>query len=389
MAAIAQVIASPILTNGRVGERVERQIAAFLSCPNALLTNSWSNGAVTALRALGVGPGDEVIVPALTFVATANVVEWVGARPVFVDVAPDTLLMAPRHVAAALTPRTRAVIPVHLYGQMCDVAGIREALHGRADIAIVEDAAHCFEGDFRGQRPGALSDVAVFSFYATKNVTCGEGGAIVTRHDDLAERMRRIRHQGMTAGAKDRFAGGAYNHWDMTELGLKSNLSDLLAALLPAQIDAIDTTHSRRRGLAQTYRDAFADGPLRLPSWEPDRRHAHHLFPIHTPPGTRDAAIHALEQAGVSVTVNYRPAPLLTYYRERYGFRPETFPVSWDWGAGTLSLPLFPGLTPDEQAWVIRAVRETVYPLIPRTPALRPADVQESLPLDGGGLGWG
>ncbi len=369
VAAIAQVIGSPILTNGRVGERVEHQIAAFFHCPHALLTNSWSNGAVTVLRALGVGPGDEVIVPAMTFIATANAVEWVGARPVFVDVDPGTLLMTPEHVTAALTPRTRAVIPVHLYGQMCDLAGIRQALQGREDVAIVEDAAHCFEGDFRGHRPGALSDAAVFSFYATKNITCGEGGAIVTRRDDLAERMRRIRTQGMTADAKDRFAGGRYTHWDMTDLGLKSNLSDLLAALLPAQIDAIDATHARRRRIAQTYRDAFADGPVRVPDWEPDRRHAHHLFPIHTPPAVRDAAIRALEQSGVSVTVNYRPAPLLTYYREKYGIAPEAFPVSRHWGAGTISLPLFPGLTPQEQDWVIRAVQEKIYPLVGRAAA--------------------
>lgn len=369
VAAIAQVIGSPILTNGGVGERVERQIAAFFRCPHALLTNSWSNGAVTALRALGIGPGDEVIVPAMTFIATANVVEWVGARPIFVDVAPATLLMTPEHVAAALTARTRAVIPVHLYGQMCDLVGIRRALHGRDDVAILEDAAHCFEGDLSGQRPGSLSDAAIFSFYATKNVTCGEGGAIVTRRDDLAERMRRIRNQGMTAGAKDRFANGGYKHWDMTDLGLKSNLSDLLAALLPAQIAAIDASHARRQRIAQSYRDAFADGPLRMPIWAPDRAHAHHLFPIHTPPAMRDAAIHALEASGVSVTVNYRAAPLLTYYRERYGFSPEAFPVSWEWGAGTLSLPLFPGLTAQEQAWVIQAVRNQLYPLVSRAAA--------------------
>ncbi|OSM01931.1 DegT/DnrJ/EryC1/StrS family aminotransferase [Magnetofaba australis] len=364
LAALTEALASPILTNGRIGERVERQIAEFLQIPHALLTNSWSNGAVTALRALGVGPGDEVIVPAMTFIATANVVEWVGARPVFVDVDADTLLMTPEAVAQALTPRTRAVIPVHLYGQMCDLPGIRQALDGRDDVALIEDAAHCFEGALQGRRPGALSDVAIFSFYATKNVTCGEGGAIVTRHAALAERMRRIRSQGMTQGAKDRFSGGGYNHWDMTELGLKSNLSDILAALLPAQIAAIETTRTQRQHLAQRYRDAFANGPLRMPHWLPQRDHAHHLFPVHAPADLRDAAIRALEEVGVSVTVNYRAAPLVTYYREKYGFTPEMFPVSHAWGEGVLSLPLYPALTAAEQAWVIDAARARLYPLL-------------------------
>ncbi|HUJ75626.1 MAG TPA: aminotransferase class I/II-fold pyridoxal phosphate-dependent enzyme, partial [bacterium] len=212
---IAEVLATPFLTSGAVGRDVEAQLCRFFGSRTALLVNSWTNGALATLLALGVGPGDEVIVPAMTFISTANVAEMVGAKPVFVDVDPETLLMQPSAVEAALSARTRAVIPVHLYGQMCDVAGIREVLGKRGgQVAIIEDAAHCFEGSRGGRVPGQDSDAAIFSFYATKNVTCAEGGAIITNDTELGERIRQTRLHGMSQGAVDRFRAGQYRHWD-------------------------------------------------------------------------------------------------------------------------------------------------------------------------------
>ncbi|MEJ1932411.1 DegT/DnrJ/EryC1/StrS family aminotransferase, partial [Nostoc sp. NIES-2111] len=175
---VATVLDTPFLTSGEVGRKVEDQLCRFFDAPAALLTNSWTNGALTTFFALGVGPGDEVIVPAMTFISSANVIGMVGAKAVFVDVDPVTLLTDPDLVRKAVTPRTKAVIPVHLYGQLCDMPALRAALADRPDIVIIEDAAHCFEGSREGYRPGAHGDVAIFSFYATKNVTCGEGGAI-------------------------------------------------------------------------------------------------------------------------------------------------------------------------------------------------------------------
>src|SRR5262249_1697026 len=173
--AVARVLASPYLTSGEVCRRVEADLCSFFDVPHAVMVNSWTNGAVAVLLALGIGPGDEVIVPAMTFISSANVAELVGAKPVFVDVDAETLLMTPAAVKAAVTSRPRAVIPVHLYGQMCDIREMRVALAGRPDIAILEDAAHSFESSLNGELPGAHSDAAIFSFYATKNVTCGEG----------------------------------------------------------------------------------------------------------------------------------------------------------------------------------------------------------------------
>lgn len=365
--AVASVLSSPMLTSGNVGKQVEAQICQFFGVEEALLVNSWTNGALAVLLALGIGPGDEVIVPAMTFIATANVVELVGAKPVFVDVDPDTLLISQTAITAALTPHTRAVIPVHLYGQMCDIAGLRTLLSDRPDIHIIEDAAHCFEGSRDGYFPGRHADAAIFSFYATKNVTCGEGGAVITNRPELADTVRKTRLHGMSAGAVDRFKHGEYRHWDMETLGVKANLPDLLAALLPRQIAAIRDRLSQRQEVADTYRKAFAGTEIRIPALGAGVVSAEHLFPIGVPDSVRDAAIFALNRREISVAVNYRSVPTLTYYRRKYGYTPGDFPVSYAWGAGTITLPLFPGLRREEQEAVIDAVLTDVLPLCSRT----------------------
>ena len=359
--AMARVLTTPFLTSGPECRQVEAQLRDFFGVPHAFMTNSWTNGAVAGLLALGVGAGDEVIVPAQTFIATANVVELVGARPVFVDVDPTTLLMTPEHAAAAVTARTRAVIPVHLYGQMCDVRGLRAILP--PTVAIIEDCAHAFESTRDGYLPGAHADMAIFSFYATKNVTCGEGGAVVTRREDLVDRLSATRLHGMSKGAADRFSGGRYNHWDMAVLGTKANLPDVLAALLPRQIATVRERLPQRQAMAQRYRAAFQGTPVRLVGQQPGCSTAEHLFPIAVPPDVRDDAIAALNGAGIGVTVNYRSVPTATYYRQKYGYDASTYPVSFDWGEGTLSLPLFPGLSEEEQGYVIDTVHERIVPM--------------------------
>jgi UDP-4-amino-4-deoxy-L-arabinose-oxoglutarate aminotransferase len=356
-AAIEAVIASPFLTSGSVCKKVEGMLCDFFGVPHAFLTNSWTNGAIAALLALDIGAGDEVIVPAQTFIASANVVELIGAKPVFVDVDPSTLLMDPATAAAAVTERTRAVMPVHLYGQMCDVAGLRRALAAHPKVAIVEDAAHAFEASRDGYVPGTHSDIAVFSFYATKNVTCGEGGAIITNRADLAPRLHSTRLHGMSKGAADRFKGGRYNHWDMDYLGTKANLPDLLAALLPDQIQTIRDRLAARQEMANRYRDAFRGLSIGLAALLPECSTAEHLFPIHVPPAMRDWSIGKLNDEGVNVTVNYRSVPDTRYYREKYGYRPEQFPVSYQWGEGEITLPLYQLLQREQQDRVIAAVR--------------------------------
>lgn len=364
---IAAVLATPFLTTGQVARGVERQLRDYFGVPHACLVNSWTNGALAVLLAMELEPGDEVIVPAMTFIASANVVELAGGTVVFADVDPRTLLMQPEAVAKLVTPRTRAVMPVHIYGQLCDIEAMRAVVdsHPRRSgpILFIEDAAHCFEGEFQGHKPGRFGDVAIFSFYATKNVTCGEGGAIIARDDALFARILEARLHGMSAIAVDRFSAGRYNHWDMNRLGTKANLPDVLAALLPPQIETIDARLPERQRLCARYRAAFADGPLRLVGQLQSTRSAEHIFTIGMPNGARDQAIAALNAQGINVTVNFRSVTHTSYYRKRYPAAAEQCPVSETWGEQTLTLPMFPGLTEEEQDHVIRVVRDEVYRL--------------------------
>lgn len=365
---VAAVLASPFLTTGRVCREVEDQLREYFSIPHAVLCNSWTNGALAALLALGIGPGDEVIVPAQTFIATANVVTLAGANPVFADVDPETLLMRPADAAKRITSRTRAIMPVHLYGQMADMVGFQQlaaTAGGGAKIWLIEDAAHCFEGMREGYLPGQKGDAAIFSFYATKNVTCGEGGAIVLHDADFHKKVLEARLHGMSALAVDRFAAGRYNHWDMMRLGTKANLPDLLAALLPGQIKTIKARLPRRAEIAARYRDAFADGPLRMPKQLAGQVSAEHIFPVAVAdPAQRDVALTAVNVAGIGVTVNYRAVPDTTFYKTHSPMALEANPVSVAWGRSTFTLPLFPSLNRVEQDYVIETVKRQVYPIL-------------------------
>jgi UDP-4-amino-4-deoxy-L-arabinose-oxoglutarate aminotransferase len=350
---VAKVLETPFLTSGPIGKEVEAQLCEYFGAKHAKLVNSWTNGAVATLLAMDIGPGDEVIVPAMTFIATANVVELVGAKPVFIDCDPDTLLITPELVKAAITKNTKAVIPVHMYGQMCDVKAIGEILPKDYKISIIEDCAHTFEAKFKGERPGKYSDAAILSFYATKNVTCGEGGAIITKDSNLFERIEQAILHGMSAGAADRFKAGQYKHWGMDHLGTKANLPDILACFLPHQISSIDSKLFIRENLAHKYEEAIATTKIKIPTVRSGNLHARHLFPIYVGKKFRDEVLVELGKAKIGATVNYRSVPAMTYYFKKYGIDLNAYPVSNLWGEGTLSIPLFPGMRNDEQDYVI------------------------------------
>jgi UDP-4-amino-4-deoxy-L-arabinose-oxoglutarate aminotransferase len=316
---------------------------------------------------MDIGPGDEVIVPAMTFIATANVIELVGAKPVFIDCDPDTLLITPQLVKAAITKNTKALIPVHMYGQMCDVKAIKDILPKNQKILIIEDCAHTFEAKFNGERPGKYSDASIFSFYATKNVTCGEGGAIITNDKKLFERIKQSILHGMSAGAADRFKTGQYKHWGMEHLGTKANLPDLLACFLPEQIKTVDKRLGVRVEVAQRYEKALASTKIRFPKLISDTVHSRHLFPIYVGSESRDKALLVLGEANIGVTVNYRSVHTMGYYSKKYGFSGNEFPTSLSWGSGTLSIPLFPGITTQEQDYVIDVLVNKVNKMIGET----------------------
>jgi len=327
-------------------------------------TNSCSMGLVMALRAIGVKAGDEVITTPMTFVATVNAILLVGATPRFVDVEPSTGLIDPEAVRAAVGPRTAGILPVHLYGQLADMRALRAVADARG-LFVVEDSAHGVEMEHDGVRPGDLGDAAAFSFYATKNLTCGDGGAVATRDAGVAERLRRLRNHGSNKAATERHAS-AYQHWDVTELGYKANLTDLDAALLRPQIARADEKRQERERIALRYETMLREhipamrGPTensRVP-WLVERRgnSTHHLFTIHAPRGERDALLAKLGAAGIGTAVNYRAIHLLTYFAESLGLPRGSFPVAEEIGDRTVSLPMFPGLSTDEQDRVVDAV---------------------------------
>jgi dTDP-4-amino-4,6-dideoxygalactose transaminase len=336
--------------------------------PHVVGTNACSMGLLIALRALDVGPGDEVITTPMTFAATANAILHLGATPRFVDVEPATGLIDPAAVSAAVGPKTVGILPVHLYGQLADMRALR-AIADRHGLFLVEDSAHGVEMERDGVRPGDLSEAAVFSFYATKNLTCGDGGAVATREVKTAERLRRLRNHGMSKGAAQRH-GALYQHWDLAELGFKANLTDLDAALLRPQIPHLDAKRALRERVAVRYetglRERIAD--LRSPPvdgpgaqgvpWLVERRgrSTHHLFTFHARPGHRDELLSKLGASGIGTAVNYRAIHLLTYLKDLLGIARGALPVAEEIGDRTISLPMYPTLGEDEQDRVLQAV---------------------------------
>lgn len=357
VAAFEEALRDPILTTGEAVTRFEHRFAHSLGRRNAIAVTSCTGALHLSLIALGIGPGDEVITTPMTFIATATAILEAGATPVFVDVEPDTGNLDASRVEAAITPRTRAIVPVHLYGQMCDMRSLRD-IADRHGLRIVEDAAHCVEGRRDGVGPAELGETACFSFYATKSLTCGEGGAIVTDDDALAAKLRLLRSHGMNKAAADRQREG-YRHWDMTEFGWKYNMDNLHAAILLPQLGRLEANWQRRSELAADYEHQLKGIPhLWWPRTLPRVTHARHLFPIWVGMGRRDAVIAGLQSRGIGVMVNYRAIHLLSYFRSALGTVPGLFPIAERIGDATISLPLYPRLTHAQVRTVASAIAE-------------------------------
>jgi len=355
----SRVMNSTFLTTGPMVDSFEKKFADYLQNRNAVgLTSCTAALHLALLRHGTIGTGDEVITTAMTFVATATAILQAGAKPVIVDVCHKSGLLLPETVEAAITARTRAIIPVHLYGRMADMKGFAKIAE-KYDLVLIEDAAHCIEGERDGVRPGQLSAAACFSFYATKNITCGEGGAIVCNSDADAEWYRSARHHGISKNASLRYAQ-KYQHWDMETMGWKYNMDDIQAALLINQIDRIDSNHKRREFLEQLYRSKLAqiDGLEFIESVDSQEKSGHHLFTVLVPEKcNRDAVLEQLSGEGVGCAVNYRAIHTLQFFKETYNYKPEDFPVANRIGERTISLPLYPKLHEDDVAVVCMALK--------------------------------
>ncbi len=353
--AIAEVLAGPILTTGDTVARFESEFAAYFGRKYALGVTSCTGAMHMSLLALGVGHGDEVITTPMTFIATATSIIEAGAKPVFVDVEHDTGNIDASKIEAAITERTRAILPVHLYGHMCDMKAIRR-IADQYKLHVIEDCAHCVEGERDGIKPGQLSDAACFSFYATKNLTCGEGGALVTDRDDLIEKLRLLRLHGMTKMAADRQREG-YKHWDMVLLGWKYNMDNIQAAMLLPQMKRIREKSAMRQKLAALYEELLSKIPgVKLLAVRERTIHARHLFPVLVDTSVRDNLIGELNKIGINVMVNYRAIHLLSYFAREFGYKEGDFPVAEGMGNKIISLPFYPSMPEENVIQVVAAL---------------------------------
>ncbi len=355
--AVIEVLKSPFLTTAEKNEEFESLLADYLGVRHTLTTSSCTAALHLALLSLEIGEGDRVAVPALTFMATANVVIHAGATPVFIDVDPETGLMDLNHLEdIARRGKIRAAIPVHIYGQMVDMEALSE-LSERYGFHIIEDAAHSLESTRKGIRPGQVSRFACFSFYATKNITSGEGGAIAFNDSTYYERLKRLRLHGMSLSAKERH--GKFVKYDMPEPGWKYNMTNFQAAMLIPQLRRIEELHDRRAAIVRRYHRAF--GSLAFPRIieEEGTRSAYHLTGILVE--NREEIAREITRRGVGVSAHYpTPIPLLKWYRETFGFRRGMFPNAEHIADRIITLPLYPSLTDEEQEYVIETVKEVV-----------------------------
>jgi dTDP-4-amino-4,6-dideoxygalactose transaminase len=354
---VNQVLRSVFLTTGDHVDKFEKKFSSYLGCGYTVGVNSCTAALHLALLAYGVGVGDEVITTPMTFISTANSIIYVGAKPVFVDVEPDTGNINADLMEAAITPKTKAILPVHLYGHMCDMKKIRKVAD-KYGLVVIEDAAHAIEAVRDNVKPGMMGDAACFSFYATKNITSGEGGAVSTNDEKVALKLEKLRLHGMSKGAAQRYSK-RYEHWDMEMLGWKYNMSDIQAALLLGQLDNIDNNWERRELICRMYEDAFRNNPnISLLKVLPGSKSARHIFTILVPPERRDDILWKLQENGIGVAVNYKAIHLLSYYRETFNYEKGMFPVAEKIGESTVTIPLYPKLTDKEVTYIIETVNQ-------------------------------
>ncbi|WP_017347607.1 UDP-4-amino-4-deoxy-L-arabinose aminotransferase [Pantoea sp. A4] len=357
--AVKTVFASGWITTGPKCAELEKAFCQLTGNQHAIAVSSATAGMHVTLMALGIGPGDEVITPSLTWVSTLNMITLLGATPVMIDVDRDTLMVTPEQIAAAITPRTRAIIPVHYAGAPVDLEPIR-ALAQQQNIPLIEDAAHAAGTYYQGRHVGDRG-TAIFSFHAIKNMSCAEGGLIVTDDAALADKIRSLKFHGLGVDAYDRDTHGRQPQAEVITPGFKYNLPDISAAIALVQLSRLEQINQRRAAIAQRYLEGLADTPF-LPLTQPEwpHQHAWHLFIIRVDEArcgiTRDALMQALKAQDIGTGLHFRAAHTHKYYRERY---PDLSLPNSEWNSARIcSIPLFPDMSDDDVERVIAALRQ-------------------------------
>lgn len=357
--AVEKVLRSGWITTGPQNHQLEQDFCERYGCKHAIALSSATAGMHVVLMALGIGPGDEVITPSQTWVSTINMIELLGATPVMIDVDRDTLMVQPDAVEKALTAKTKAIIPVHYAGAPCDLDALR-TIAQKAGVALIEDAAHAVGTRYKEEWIGHQG-TAIFSFHAIKNVTCAEGGLVVTDDDELAQRVRTLKFHGLGVDAFDRQMQGRKPQAEVVEPGLKYNLSDIHAAIAVVQLSRVEEMNQRRAQLVARYRAALKDSPLQMLSVpEYSHLHANHLFMVRVDKSVcgidRDSFMEKLKAYDIGTGLHFRAAHTQKYYREKY---PELSLVESEWNTATLcSLPLFPDMSDADVDRVVKAINE-------------------------------
>jgi dTDP-4-amino-4,6-dideoxygalactose transaminase len=347
-------------TGPRVAQ-FESDFADYKAAPHVAAVNSCTAALHLSSLAAGLKPGDEVITTPMTFCATVNAIIHAGATPVLADVEPLTFNLDPARVLEHITPRTRALLPVHFAGRACDMVALMN-LAKQHDLKVIEDCAHAIETESHGIKAGTWGDFGCFSFYATKNLTTGEGGMVVARREDDIATVKRLALHGMSKDAWKRFSDDGYKHYFVLQAGFKYNMMDLQAALGIHQLQRVEQNWQRRRNIWSRYMEALADLPITLPApVEPNTRHAFHLFTVLVDEKrcglSRDQFLEAMTQQQLGVGVHYLSIPEHPVYQQKFGWRPQDFPNAMNIGRQTASLPLSAKLTDENVERVVATVR--------------------------------
>ncbi len=361
---VVDTLRSGWLTTGPKTKRFEREFAGRVGAPHALAVNSATAAMHLALDALGLQPDDEVIVPVYTFTATAEVVVYFRARPVFVDVDPVTCNLNPTQLVKCITPRTKAIIVVHVAGLPAEMDTIL-AIARAHNLPVVEDAAHAFPAQYRGRMIGSISDMTAFSFYATKTLSTGEGGMLTTANPEYAERVAMMTLHGISRDAWKRYSAEGSWYYEVLQAGYKYNMTDLAAALGLHQLARSEWLLARRQAIARRYTEAFSQWPeVETPPNPAHVGHAWHLYILRLRLErltiTRDAFIRALTQANIGASVHFIPLHLHPFYRKTYQLMPDDFPVALHSYQRAISLPIYPGMTDEDVEDVIATVEQIV-----------------------------
>lgn len=360
--AVVEVLKSGWLTTGPKVKEFEDAFARYIGVRHALAVSSCTAALHLALEAMGLKKNDEVLVPTLTFTATAEVVAYFDAKPLLVDCEPHWYNLDLEDAERRITPRTRALIPVHFGGHPCAMDSLMQLAEARR-LVTIEDAAHALPAKFKGRNIGTWSPLTAFSFYATKTLTTGEGGMVTTDDDTFAERINVMRLHGMSRDAWKRYSAEGSWRYDVVEAGFKYNLTDLQAALGLVQLAKCEAMRQRRAGIAAAYSSVLAEiDAYRTLKASPDVEHAWHLYVVLVRPEVlrihRDQVIEELHRRGIGTAVHFIPLHLHPYYQRRWDYRPGQYPVAEDFFDRCISLPIFPGMTEDDVGRVVQALKD-------------------------------